>query len=107
MVTSFTTFGAKNEAAAITLAASLGELSRTVSSELGYLSYEVFQMKEDLRTFYVKESWSSREDVEKHVRRVEADGSTTRAAALLTQPPKPSRYLHFRSCSERVSGMNP
>lgn len=85
MVTLLTRLDAKDEAAATALAAVLSELSGTVPSEPGSLSYEAFGT-EDLTTFYVKESWSSREDADRHARRVETDGYVERSVNLLATP---------------------
>jgi quinol monooxygenase YgiN len=86
MVTLLTRLDAKDEAAATALAAILSELSGTVPSEPGSPAYEAFGTKEDLTTFYVKESWSSREDADRHARRVETDGYVERSVNLLATP---------------------
>ncbi len=86
MVTLLTRFDAKDEAAATALAEALSRLSGAVPSEPGNLDYEVFATEESATTFYVKESWSSREDADRHVRRVETDGYAERSAKLLAAP---------------------
>lgn len=86
MVTLLTRLDAKDEAAATTLAAVLSELSGTVPSEPGSLAYEAFGTEEDPTTFYIEESWSSREDVDRHARRVETDGYVERSVDLLATP---------------------
>ena len=85
MVTLLTRLDAKDEAAATALAAVLSELSGTVPSEPGSLAYEAFGT-EDPTTFYIEESWSSREDVDRHARRVETDGYVERSVDLLATP---------------------
>jgi quinol monooxygenase YgiN len=64
----------------------LSELSATVPSEPGSLDYEAFGTEESATTFYVKESWSSREDLDRHARLVETSGDMERAAKLLATP---------------------
>lgn len=86
MVTLLTRLDAKDEAAATALAAVLSELSGTVPSEPGSLAYEAFGTEEDPMTFYIKESWSSREDADRHARRVETDGYVERSVDLLATP---------------------
>ena len=86
MVTLLTRLDAKDEAAATALAAVLSELSGTVPSEPGSLAYEAFGTEEDPTTFYIEESWSSREDVDRHARRVETDGYVERSVDLLATP---------------------
>ena len=86
MVTLLTRFDARDEAAATALAAMLSELSGTVPSEPGNLDYEVFATEESATTFYVKESWSSREDADRHVRSVVESGGMERSAKLLAVP---------------------
>ena len=51
----------------------------------GSLAYEAFGT-EDPTTFYIEESWSSREDVDRHARRVETDGYVERSVDLLATP---------------------
>ena len=86
MVTLLTRLDAKDEAAATALAAVLSELSGTVPSEPGSLAYEAFGTEGDPTTFYVKESWSSRDDADRHARRVETDGYAERSVNLLATP---------------------
>lgn len=86
MVTLLTRFDTKDEGSAETLAAMLAELSGAVPSEPGYVVYEVFRTEEDAKTFYVKESWSSREDADAHAGRLEASGQMDRTIALLAAP---------------------
>ena len=86
MVTLLTRLDATDEAAATPLAAVLSELSGTGPSEPGSLAYEAFGTEENLTTFYVKESWSSREDADRHARRVETDGYVERPVDLLATP---------------------
>ena len=86
MVTLLTKLDAKDGAAAAVLAAVLSELSGTVPSEPGSLAYEAFGTEEVPTTFYAKESWSSREDADRHARRVETDGYAERSVDLLATP---------------------
>ncbi len=86
MVTLLTRLHTKDEAAATALAAVLSELSGTVPSEPGSLAYEAFGTEEDPTTFYIKKSWSSREDVDRHARRVETNGYVERSVDLLATP---------------------
>lgn len=86
MITLLTRFDARDEAAATELAAILSELGGAVPSEPGSLNYEAFSTEEYPTTFYVKESWSSREDADRHIRRVETDGYVERSVDLLATP---------------------
>ena len=86
MVTLLTRFDARDEAAAAELAAMLSQLGGTVPSEPGSLDYEAFGTEESATTLYVKESWSSREDADRHVRSVVESGGMERAAKLLAAP---------------------
>lgn len=86
MVTLLTRFDARDEAAASSLTEALSQLSGTVPSEYGNLDYEVFATEESATTFYVKESWSSREDADRHARSVVESGGMERAAKLLATP---------------------
>ena len=70
MVTLPTRLDAKDGTAAA-LAAVLSELSGT---------------EEDPTTFYIKESWPSRGDADRHARRVETDGVLARSVNLLATP---------------------
>lgn len=84
MVTLLTRFDAKDAAA--TLEAMLSELSGTVPFEPGSLNYEAFRTKGEPTTLYVKESWSSRGDADRHVRSVVESGGMARIKELLAAP---------------------
>lgn len=86
MVTLLTRFDARDEPAAAALAEALSRLSGTVPSEPGNLDYEVFATEESATTFYVKESWSSRGDADRHVRSVVESSGMERAEKLLAAP---------------------
>ena len=57
-----------------------------MSSEPGYLRYELFGTAEDPTVFYVKDSWASPLAVDQHVRHLKASGYYDRAVALLAEP---------------------
>ena len=86
MVTLLTRFDARDEPAANALAEALSDLGGTVPSEPGNLDYEIFATEESATTFYVKESWSSREDADRHARSIVESGGMERAAKLLAAP---------------------
>lgn len=86
MVTLLTRFDARDEASATALAAMLSQLGGTVPSEPGNLDYEAFRTEESATTLYVKESWSSREDADRHARSVVESSGMERAAVLLAAP---------------------
>lgn len=92
-VTLLTRVHAKDGPAADAVAAVLRGLARTVPAEPGNLKYTVHRTGEDPTVFYITERWTTAQDADRHIRRVETDPAIQRSAALMSAPPDTVRLL--------------
>jgi quinol monooxygenase YgiN len=86
VITLFSAFKANSDSAARELRDRLVEMVAPTRSEPGCVSYEVFAAAGETTALYVIESWNTREDAERHARRVVDDGLVSRAETLLDEP---------------------
>ena len=82
----FSAFKANSDSAARELRDRLVEIVVPTRSEPGCISYAVFAAADETTALYVIESWNTREDAERHARRVVDDGLASRAETLLDRP---------------------
>lgn len=86
MITLFSAFKANSDSAARELRDRLVEIVVPTRGEPGCISYAVFAAADETTALYVIESWNTREDAERHARRVVDDGLASRAETLLDRP---------------------
>lgn len=82
----FSAFKANSDSAARELRDRLVEIVVPTRGEPGCISYAVFAAADETTALYVIESWNTREDAERHARRVVDDGLASRAETLLDRP---------------------
>ena len=82
----FSTFRSNSDSAARELRDRLVEIVVPTRGEPGCISYAVFAAADETTALYVIESWNTREDAERHARRVVDDGLASRAETLLDRP---------------------
>jgi quinol monooxygenase YgiN len=84
MITQITRFTAKDHQSSIRLNKVFEELSTTVPTEPGNVSYTIFTVENEPRTSYIIEAWESPQDADKHAERVVANGLADVVLPLLT-----------------------
>lgn len=86
MTTLLTTFRAKDSATAAQLSLVLADLQASTRLELGNKSYEVLVSEAEATTFYITESWDSKEHAELHAAHVAQMDLSSRLADWLLRP---------------------
>jgi quinol monooxygenase YgiN len=83
MVTVLTKFIAKDNASTTVLDAIFQELIQETTLEKGFISYEIFVVKDIPTTYLIFEKWESHEDLQNHAMTVVKKGYADQVDALL------------------------